>query len=434
VLYADRDPHQPFRDAHPRAVFGGHIGIFDWLTVGAVLPWTRTATNVDVVFQPDTINGDLGLNPVSTNASGVDSFLQALASADAAAQANATQVCGTSPGTPACASAQSLADRAASFASSASTAYGASPFFPIEGSTAAASLGASAAALDADLASAGLPGIGAPMAFATQWVAEDEFATLSAVPGFGVEGAPLGDVRSLWQAGDVEVSAAVRLLEGVVWDSAQAAPKLTYRAVGTFLVRLPTGATDDPDVFLDVGTGDGQLDFEGRLLGEVTFGRRLGLRAAGRYGVQRPRTFVRRVAPPEQVLAPLSSRHLVEWNPGAYFGVEVAPAYFITPELSVAGEYRVYRKWRDEYALTGSSAGAPVDPVVMQIESGVTVHHVGGILRYDTVARRMADGSGWPLQLHLRLLHAVAGGGGQTPVTTHLEFGLSVFRRFWGAP
>jgi hypothetical protein len=78
--------------------------------------------------------------------------------------------------------------------------------------------------------------------------------------------------------------------------------------------------------------------------------------------------------------------------------------------------------------------GAPVDPTVMQIESGVTAHHVGGILRYDTVARRMATGEGTPLQLHLRVQRAVAGGGGQTPVTTRLEFGVRLFRRFWGAP
>jgi hypothetical protein len=46
----------------------------------------------------------------------------------------------------------------------------------------------------------------------------------------------------------------------------------------------------------------------------------------------------------------------------------------------------------------------------------------------------MESGTGWPLQLHMRVLHAFEGGGGQTPVTTQLEFGVSVFRRFWGAP
>jgi len=416
-----------------RVEFGGHIGIFDWLTIGAKLPWVRTRTSVDLYFRPDTINGDLGLNPVSGSGSAVSSFLQSLSTAEAAAASNASSICASSPGTAACTSAQDLASRAASFSASASTAYGASPFFPMSGSAAAGALGSAASSLNADLAAAGLPGIGS-MVFATQWIAEDELGALAATAGFGVESAPVGDVISLWSAGDVEVSASVRLLEGAKQDSTETTPHFSYRLIGTFLTRLPTGAIDNPDVFLDVGTGDGQTDLEGRLLGELTLGSRLGIRAAGRYGIQLPRTLVRRVAPPEQVLAPLSSRQLVEWDPGSYFGFEVAPVYRIAPELSLGAEYRVYRKYRDTYTLTGGSVGAPVDPVVMQIESGITVHHLGGVLRYDTVARRMESGSGWPLQLHLRVLHAFKGGGGQTPVSTHLEFGVSFFRRFWGAP
>jgi len=272
------------------------------------------------------------------------------------------------------------------------------------------------------------------MAFATEWVAEDDFAGLSAVAGFGVEGAPLGDVRSLWNVGDVEVSASVRLLEGGLSDSVQVAPWLSYRVIGTVLGRLPTGVTDNPDVFLDVGTGDRQADIEGRLMGDLMLGRRLAIRGAARYGVQMSRTLVRRVAPPEEVLASIESRQLVEWDPGSYFGLEVAPSYRLQPELSLGAEYRVYRKYRDTYTLTGASVGAPVDPVVMQIESGITVHQVGGVLRYDTVARSMAGESIRPFQLHLRVLRTVAGGGGQTPVTTHLEFGIRMFRRFWGAP
>lgn len=417
-----------------RIEFGAHIGVFDWLTIGAVLPWTRTRTNVDLLFTPDTLTGDLGVNPVSTDPGGVSAFLQALTSASMAATSNAGTVCASSPGSAACASAQALADRAASFSASASTAYGASPFFPIASSGTATSLSAAATSLDADLVAAGLPGIGA-MVFATEWVGEDGLATYTAEPGFGVEATqPLGDVIGLWHAGDAEVSASVRLLEGALQDSAETAPHLSYRVIGTFLARLPTGAIDDPDVLLSVGTGDGQTDFEGRIVGELTLGSRLGIRGAARYGIQRPRTLVRRVAAPEQVLAPVSSRQLVEWNPGAYFGVEVEPVYRFAPELSLGAEYRVYRKYRDTYTLTGSSVGAPVDPVLMQVESGITVHNVGAVLRYDTVAQRMASGSGWPLQLHLRVLRAVAGGGGQVPITTHVELGLRIFRRFWGAP
>lgn len=417
-----------------RVDFGVHIGVFDWLTVGAVLPWLRTRTNVDVAFRPDTVGGDLGLNPVATDPTAVSAFLAAVSDAQADAAAYASQACASSPGSPTCMDAQALADRTSAFHSSAQTAYDATAFFPIEGSATATSLSQATSTLDADLVAAGLAGIGVPMAFATQWVEPEQFASISSTPGFGVEGAPLGSVRSVWSAGDVEVSASVRLLEGAVRDSAAAPPRLTYRIIGTALGRLPTGEADDPDVFLDVGWGDGQTDLEGRLLAQLTIGNHLGIQGAARYGVQMSRTLVRRVAPPEMVLAPSSSRHLVEWSPGSYFGVEVAPVFRLTGELSLAGEYRLFRKGRDSYELTGTSVGAPVDPVVLELESGTTLHEVGGTLRYDTRARWLAEGSPSPLQLHMRVVRAVAGRGGQTPVTTRVEFGVRVFRRFWGRP
>jgi hypothetical protein len=195
------------------------------------------------------------------------------------------------------------------------------------------------------------------------------------------------------------------------------------------MVRLPTGLTESADTALNVGTGDGQMDFEGRLLGQLTLGR-LGLAVGGRYGIQRARTLVRRVAPPETVLAPLATRQLVEWTPGAYFGIEVAPVWRFSEELNLAAEYRVFRKYRDSFELAGSSVGAPVDTRVLEVESGVTLHEVGGSLRYDTLARLGAGVR--PLQVHFRVMRAVAGGGGQTPVTTQVELGVRLFRRIWG--
>lgn len=415
-----------------RVELGGYIGIFDWLTVGAILPWTRTRSSVDVGFRADTLAGDLGLNPTTTDAPAVSSFLSALSAAETAALASASQTCAVSPGTPECASAQALADRAVAFRGSAETAYAASPFFVVTGSATADALSQATAGLDSDLVAAGLPGIVVPMAFATQRVDEQGLLSLPSSTGSGIAGAPLGSVRGLWGAGDVEVSLTARLLEGAVAGAPGEAPRFTYRLLATLLGRLPTGDVDSVDVFLDVGTGDGQPDYEARLSGAVTIGSRIGLLAGARYGIQRPRTLLRRVAPPELVLAPLSTRQLVEWSPGSYWGVEVAPGVRFSDVLTVSAEYRAFRKYRDEYSLVGSSAGASVDPAVLQEESGVTLHEVGGTLRYDTVARWLGGEAPRPLQFHARLLRAVAGGGGQTPVTTRVEFGVRLFQRLWG--
>lgn len=415
-----------------RVEFGGHIGVFDWLTVGAVLPWTRTRTSLDAYFRPDTLAGDLGRNPTTTNAVGVSSFLSALSSARTASASSASAICAGSPGSGACTSAQALANRASRFHASAVSAYGASAFFPAVSTATATALTQAVISLSADLIAAGLGGIAPPMPFANERVSELSFWSLPTGAESGVQASqPLGSVKGLWHAGDVEVSATVRLLEGEVRREPDAPASLTYRLLATALGRLPTGQIDSVDVLLDVGTGDGQADLEGRLLGQLTLGRHLGLQLGGRYGIQRPRTLLRRVAAPEVVLSAGSTRHLVEWTPGAYFGMEISPVWRVSNELSIAGEYRAFRKYRDSYELADASSGASVDPAVLEVESGVTVHEVGGTLRYDTLARWLAEGVR-PLQVNLRIVRAVAGGGGQTPVTTQIEFGVRLFRRVWG--
>ena len=411
-----------------RVELGGQIGIFDWLTIGAVYPWTRTRANLDVWFLPDTVGGDLGLNPNETDSPAVTSFLQALGVAEANAHARASQMCAGSPGSAGCISAQALADRTSTFVSSAAGAYAASAFFPFATSATATALSQSVVAMSADLVAAGLPGIAPPMPFATERVSEADFWELPTTSGSGVLGAPLASVRGPWHAGDIEVTATVRVLETGVADSV-ATSSFSARLLATGMVRLPTGLTENPDTALSVGTGDGQMDFEGRLLGQLTLGRRFRLDVGGRYGIQRPRTLVRRVAAPETVLAPLSTRELVEWKPGAYFGIEIAPVWRFTEELNLAAEYRLFRKYRDSFELAGVSMGAPVDTRLLEVESGVTLHEVGGSLRYDTLAR-LGDGVR-PMQVHMRVVRAVAGGGGQTPVTTQVELGVRLFRRLW---
>jgi hypothetical protein len=382
-----------------------------------------------VWFRSDTLAADLGLTPNATSGASVTSFLQALGAVEATAQAEASQICAGSPGSPGCLSAQALAERTSTFTSAAATAYTASAFFPLATSSIATSLVQAVTTLSNDLVAAGLPGITAPMPFATQRLGEQDFWTLPTDPTSSVAMAePLGSVKGLWHAGDVELSATARILDIGGNDSTAA---LGVRVLATALVRLPTGLPDSADIILDVGTGDAQTDFEGRALAQLTLGRRFGLHVGGRYGVQQPRTLVRRVAPPETVLAPFSTRQLVEWDPGAFFGLEAAPVWRFSRELAFVAEYRLFRKYRDSYGLTGASAGAGLDTSLLEAESGVTLHEVGGSLRYDTLGRL---GSGVrPMQVHLRVLRAVAGGGGQTPVTTQVELGVRLFRRLWGS-
>jgi len=412
-----------------RVDFGMHIGVTDWLTVGGVLPWMRTRTAVDHLFVPDSVNGDLGISPNITNAPGVSAFLAAASSADAEARARADAECALGAGA-ACTSAGSLATRTAAFDSFLRTAYGASPFFPIAGSAMGDALSSTTSTLDADLIAAGLSGISAPLSLATTWLTSDGLTGLPASAGSGIETTPLTSRKSLWAAGDVELSARAIVLDNLDPEAGNDAPAFGYRVMADFVVRLPTGTGADPDVLFDVGTGDAQMDMEGGLTTFVTLGTRLGLGVGGRYGSQGSTTVIRRVAAPEVVMPAASTRASLTWTPGSYIGLDAAPTLRLTPELSITGEYRFFQKRRDEYALT--MANTALDPFLLETESGVTLHQIAVGFRYDTVASWIKGEAPRPLELHLRMVRSMSGGGGQTPVESRVEAGLRLFKRFWG--
>ena len=412
-----------------RIDFGGHLGVFDWLTIGVVVPWIRTRTALDQAFTPDTIGGaDLGMSPTLTNATAVDGYLLALSNAASAGEANASAVCGGGP-SAACTAAQALANRATGLLGSAESAYGASPYFPMTGSAMAASLAQISSTLDADLLAADLTGIGVPMAFATDGLTTESFGLLPVTAGAGIEGTPLGSRRGLWQTGDIEVSALIRLLERVPTGPAGEATGLSYRLSAGFVARLPTGMPEDPDIFLDVGTGDRQTDLEGHATAALGF-RRFGLAAGGRYGVQRSTTLTKRVAPVELAMPQVSTRQLVEWSPASYLGLEVVPSLRLTDELSLTAQYRFFRKSRDVYELVDPTL--PLDPNELARETGMKLHQVGAGLRYTTVRKWAAGIAPKPIELHLRVIYTAAGSGGHTPVSTRVEAGIRLFRRFWG--
>lgn len=420
--------------------WGIDIGVFDWLTVGGVLPWSRPRTAIDLYVDIDTINGDLGVSPIVTNPTGVDAFLGSTAGASTSSQANADALCAGGL-TPACANAQALAQRARDFNAAVQGAYGASPFFPTSGSAAADAFSATAATLDADLLAAGLTGL-SPVVLAAARATADDLAALPLVSGGGIEGLPLRTSPGLYAAGDAEVYARVRLLDNLtparrprvaeseIGSLRRPRPGIGYQLIATGLARLPTGQRENPDRFLDNATGDGQLDIEGGLVGSVVFGGRLGITAGARYTQQRATTVTKRVAPPETPMPTVDTRTELTWTPGDYVAVGVAPTLYIADGLTLSAEYRYFEKQRDEYALV--MPGLPLDPVVLELESGIKQHHVGGGLRYSTVSPWLWGEAAWAIEMHVRLLHAVAGSGGQAPESTRVEAGLRLFRKLWG--
>lgn len=408
-----------------RLDFSAHVGVFDWLTVGGTLPWVRTRTAAELLFRPAS-DANLGLNPALSGDPELQGYLTSLGEAATLAEQRAQELCAQGSGSS-CQSAQALAERAGDFSMRAQRMYAQSPFFLVGGTPVAEALVQANAALEAELAAAGLPGLGAPV-FAAEVVGADLLSTLADESGVA---SPLEAEQGLWTAGDLELEATVRLLDGEVRDSGDASPRLAWTLAGGALVRLATGTVDDPDISLDVGSGDGQMDVEGFAYGALRVGSRIGLRAMGRYGVQRSRTLARRIAPHEAVFPPSTATRTVTWTPGAYLDLTLSPRFLVSETLSLAVDWRLYDKDADEYLLPGGDASDP-DPALLARETEVTARQVAVGLRYNTLRLWERGETGTPVEVSGRVVHTVSGSGGQTPKSTRVELSLRLFWSLWG--
>lgn len=409
-----------------RLDFGLHVGVFDWLTVGATLPWVKTRTALELGYRP-ALDASLGVTPSVTAAQAVTGYLQGLGDAASTAESRAETIC--SAGGTDCSSAQDLADRTRDFATRAERMYGAAPFFPLEESIPGVFLSAAHEALASALQEAGLSAPGTPV-FATEVVDGEAFGQLPERAELGLQGVlPPGE--GLWRPGDLELEATVRLLDGEVRDSAGAAPSLAWTVAAGALVRLGTGSPDSVDIFLDHGAGDGQMDVEGFGYAALQMGSRLGLRVLGRYGVQQPTTLPRRIAPDDLVFPPVSTRRTVEWTPGNYLDVTVSPRVQVTGSLALTADYRLYDKGADRYVLVGGGEDG-LDPSVLETDTERTFHQVGVGLRYSTLRLWRRGETGSPVQVGARVVRTVDGSATGTPVTTRAELTLRLFRRLWG--
>lgn len=421
-----------------RIDMGAHVGVLDWLTLGVVAPLVKNRTVFEMNFRPDSLNSDLGLNPRISNDAQVTGFLDALESAYSSVQAHANAVCTDSSGSAACAHAESLAERLQTFRSATEEAYSSSSFFPLHGSAIATSLSNALAALDYEMVSIGLNSIGSNLVFATDWLTEAALFALPTTNGIGIEGSPLQDIPGIWELGDIEVSALVRLLDGGRPSLGEPPPFLRYGLMGSVLVRLGTGKVDAHNIFLDLATGDGQTDIEAGISGFLGIGSRMGIRSSARYGLQMPTTLMRRVAPPEIVMPLAATLREVQWSPASYMRLEVEPSWNFSPQLYGFGTYHFYSKAMDSYELTGNqnqniaTQVASVFVEDLQDESSRTFHQLGVGLRYSTLNALGSASEQRPAELHGRVIYTLAGSGGHTPITTRVEFGIRLFQRFWG--
>jgi hypothetical protein len=166
--------------------------------------------------------------------------------------------------------------------------------------------------------------------------------------------------------GDIELGVKMRLLRLRFWTT----------AIQTG-VRLPTGATDDPNNLLDIGFGDGQTDIGLYWQNDFEPLRNLRLNLTLRYTAQLPDYERKRV--PTSANVPLAKPEASEdvWRDlGDIFEVDILAAYRVLPVLTPFVRYAVMLKMEDQVrGNLGLSYRALMDETAQQnhqLEVGVT--------------------------------------------------------------
>jgi len=165
--------------------------------------------------------------------------------------------------------------------------------------------------------------------------------------------------RLRYFAGDVEVQAKYRMLE-----------THSFALSGALVLRLPTGHQDSPNNVFDLSTGDHQTDIELQAAQEVTLLDRLWLNASIRVARQQPGTRERRVGPQTTLLLPYAALARLNWDPGDYAALDVAPMYRFTRSFALGVTAGYWTKQRDHYSYrsaqdstdVSTNLGAPAPP------------------------------------------------------------------------
>ncbi len=206
-------------------------------------------------------------------------------------------------------------------------------------------------------------------------------------------------------AGDVELEAKYRILESH-----------NYALSGALLVRLPTGHQDSPNNLFDLSTGDHQTDIELQVAQELTLFDRLWLNALVRGGRQQPGTRARRVGPQSVLLIPHAALATLNWDPGNYAAIDVAPMLRFSRAFAVGFTAGYYTQTRDRYSYRtaqdsiaiATRLGAPVSAAVLDAGTAFRWTRLGVAMTYQ-----QADMEG-----SLSIEQTVTGSGGLVPVAT----------------
>lgn len=402
------------------------VGVFDWLSVGGMIPFSRRRAEVAWAFGGHGANA--GTSPSKSDAIAVSNFVGDVLNAEATLSERVGELCSQDPTGSGCSEASSLLATSQRFREAVLAGLVGYGVFPLAGTPTGDALQSRIRSL---MAAHEALGIGYPSAvpLATEPLTQEEYGALVTDPEHGVVGAPIESWRSRWKMGDAEIYANFRLLASEPASAGEPPPSgPSYQIGAGALVRLGTGQTDLPDHFLDAGSGDGQQDFEVSVFGGLGSGR-LGVWGEVQYGLATSTLVTRRVTAPDRIFAPLATTRVVRWTPGNYYRIRLTPRFRLTEEMAVVADLQAFSKASDTYELADPGQPLPsgLDVDLLELETAQSVLEAGFGFVYST----LRSGRGRPMEARFLYRRSVSGAGGLTPKSERLEFGLRLFRGLW---
>jgi len=431
-------------------------GVSNRLSFGLLVPVVTARTEAVFNVNPRGVGGNVSLNPArlrdadaATNAllvSQVSTSRDLLAvqlascTANPASSASCPSVLVTAP---------ALTSSAAAFAQGIATVYGTtrtngSAFVPYIGSAADSAIRARVTALRTQFAQFGINAIDAnttgpapALAALTPLALQNAIADST----LGLVAAPLRTITRQG-IGDIELSTKLRLFDSFGFGSDttryQARGLNIRQSVGAAF-RLGTGTIDQPDHYLDVGTGQGQNDIEVRSFTDVVYGRRFFGSLIARYTVQLADEQMLRITDrPEQVFAPAYRERLVNRNLGDQLELVFTPRWTLSDYFSVGAQYLFRHKAEDvfsgTYTVTPAESGLPtaltLDASTLRFETAATEHRAGLGITFSSVAAHSRGKAKLPIEIQYLNSRTITGSGGAVPKLSIHEVQLRFYPDF----
>jgi hypothetical protein len=432
-------------------------GLTKRISMGLLIPYVRTRNTIFFNVNPASREGNTGFNPLLANDGAAKTRNQQLVTqfAAAAAQLTATlAACQANPGAPGCAAinaqrsnALALISNANAFAGGVKQLYGdsttaGSPFIPIAGTDAAMAIDARTIAFDNLYTQFGVTSITStgPTQAPARLTLPDAQRILTD-PAFGVNASPLRTIERS-HIGDIDLG-----IKASLWDTFDKAGTsrmtpsgLNYRLAAGAVFRFGTGQQDAPEDFVDIGTGNGQNDFELRGFGDILIGRNFWTSFIARYTWQMSdETEMRITDLPNKRLAAEYRQQKVERDLGDISEVEVNPRWVFNDYFSATGHYLKRFKREDKYtgtfnvdAATTGFADITLNAATLNQETVLHEDRLGFGVAFSTIAAFERAKAKLPMEITYFHFQTVNGSGGNVPKLFSDQVQVRIYARLFG--